>query len=165
VRVVDEKQKLLWPNLFHWIIRAVFSDVCSLRWYITSLCHLTPCSIHPTLPFLATSSGQRIFPLPCSDGDSSNSEHEEEDQPLPDNSVQLWSLLGKGTGTFRDICTHLEEIKSSNYKELWLMWYYSSSSSSQVSNLDTVWKSLVWLTCWWVHIAWEYMIGWSNNKN
>jgi WD40 repeat protein len=50
---------------------------------------VTGCSVHPRLPLLATSSGQRHFPLPGSeDGD-------EDTLPLPDNSLKLWALTGQ----------------------------------------------------------------------
>ena len=55
-----------------------------------------------------------MFPLPHSDDDNSSSECEEEPQPLPDNSIKLWSLLGERTGSFKDICTLLQDIESSS---------------------------------------------------
>ena len=53
-----------------------------------------PSSLHPTLPLLATASGQRIFPEPTSSGDEGEPEP---DLPLlslchahPECQLQLW---------------------------------------------------------------------------
>ena len=50
-------------------------------------------SLHPTLPLLATSSGQRRFALRCdyeSDGEGSEALAESFEPPYTDNSVALW---------------------------------------------------------------------------
>ena len=58
-------------------------------------------SLHPSLPLLATTSGQRIFALPDSDSDS-GSDTECEHQTI-ENSLKIWSLLGPGTGKYNDV--------------------------------------------------------------
>lgn len=46
-------------------------------------------SFHPTLPLLASASGQRLFPLPGSDSDSDDSDNSE---VVGDNSLRIWSF-------------------------------------------------------------------------
>ena len=60
-------------------------------------------SVHPTLPLLATSSGQRTFNLPFSGSESDS----DDDEPHPDNSIKLWSLLGKDVGAYADLSRSL----------------------------------------------------------
>lgn len=70
--------------------------------YVTShreiKCHfLFFFSFHPSLPILATSSGQRKFPLPTySDSESSDVEEAatiQDRDDIIDNSIRLWSLV------------------------------------------------------------------------
>ena len=53
-----------------------------------------PYSVHPTLPLLATCSGQRTFSLPTygSDGEGSADSDMDEDKGH-ENSLKLWLLL------------------------------------------------------------------------
>ena len=56
-------------------------------------------SVHPSLPLLASCSGQRKYVLPSRDGDS---ESEEECEKF-ENSVKIWSLLGTRTGSYSEL--------------------------------------------------------------
>lgn len=57
---------------------------------LTCVCQL--CSVHPHLPLLATTSGQRHFPLPVDSGD--------EEDTVPDNSLKLWSLADQSDSSY-----------------------------------------------------------------
>ena len=75
-------------------------------------------SLHPTLPILATGSGQRKFPLPhlclgSASGDSSENESgSEDDHEICDNSLKLWVFQRSGAYSPLDVdstqCTGFE---------------------------------------------------------
>ena len=51
------------------------------------------CSLHPYLPYLATSSGQRHVDFPNISGDDSNqSEDEDFETSVEENTLKLWSF-------------------------------------------------------------------------
>ena len=51
------------------------------------------CSLHPYLPYLATSSGQRHVDFPnISDDDSNQSEDEDFETSIEENTLKLWSF-------------------------------------------------------------------------
>ena len=69
-------------------------------YYSINLLFIFLLSVHPSLPILATSSGQRSFPLPYSEDEGVDLMN------TVDNSVKLWSLVGDGyTGKYADVTT------------------------------------------------------------
>lgn len=79
------------------------SSVCL---YISSLIYSL--SLHPSLPLLATSSGQRKFPLKSLLDCSDEEEDSDDNDNMQENCLKLWSLSGQQYSTslnIDQICT------------------------------------------------------------
>lgn len=148
----------MWPYKNKTVLRYPLRNC--FNYYLSgcfSWCILTPpcshLSLHPTLPILATGSGQRKFPLPqlCLDSESEDSSENEsgieDDCQNCDNSIKLWVFPQGAAYSALDIdstqCTELELCDS------WHCMYmvYMCTHTFMAYTVSYLWSQILYTKC------------------